>query len=61
MRRERREFSEYAAQRGVGLSYNGLYPDTNVALACGRGPVDVDAAGDEELAGRTVAGFNIAP
>lgn len=32
-----------------------------VALACGRGPVDVDATGDEELAGRTVAGFNIAP
>lgn len=43
--RERREFSVYAAERGVGLSYNGLYPDTNVALACGRQPEDFDCAG----------------
>lgn len=36
------------------------FPDF-VALACGRGPADVDVAGDEQLAGRTVARFNIAP
>lgn len=43
--RERREFSTYAAQRGVGISYNGLYPDTNVALRCGYGNPDFDCAG----------------
>ena len=26
--RERKEFSIYAANHGVGLSFNGLYPDT---------------------------------
>lgn len=36
------------------------FPDF-VALACGRGHADVDVVGDEELAGRTVARFNIAP
>lgn len=34
--RERKDFSAYAAEQGVGLSYNGLFPDYNVALACDR-------------------------
>ena len=43
--RERKEFSIYAADRGVGLSFNGLYPDTNVALACDRPGFDYNCAG----------------
>jgi hypothetical protein len=43
--RERKEFSIYAAQQGVGLSFNGLYPDTNFALACGHSNPDWQCAG----------------
>ena len=43
--RERKEFSIYAADHGVGLSFNGLYPDTNVAMACDRPGFDYTCAG----------------
>ena len=43
--RERKEFSTYAAEHGVGLSLNGLFADTNVALACDRPGVDYNCAG----------------
>jgi hypothetical protein len=43
--RERKEFSIYAGDRGVGLSYNGLYPDYNVAFACDRPLADYRCAG----------------
>ena len=32
-----------------------------VALTCGRGPAEVDVAGDQELGARTIAHLNIAP
>lgn len=43
--RERKEFSNYAADRGVGLSLNGLYADYNNALMCGHPDPDYDCAG----------------
>lgn len=43
--RERKEFSIYAGDRGVGLSYNGLFPDYNVAFACDRPLYDYRCAG----------------
>ncbi len=43
--RERKEFSIYAGDRGVGLSYNGLFPDYNVAFACDRPLADYRCAG----------------
>ena len=43
--RERREFSTYAAERGVGLSFNGLYADYNNVFMCGDPNPDYDCAG----------------
>lgn len=43
--RERKEFSIYAAERGVGLSFNGLYADYNNVFMCGDPNPDFDCAG----------------
>ncbi|MFZ2359110.1 MAG: SdrD B-like domain-containing protein [Anaerolineae bacterium] len=43
--RERKEFSVYAAERGVGLSFNGLYADYNNVFMCGDPNPDYDCAG----------------
>ena len=43
--RERKEFSIYAAERGVGLSFNGLYADYNNVFMCGDSNPDFDCAG----------------
>ncbi|MER2599356.1 MAG: SdrD B-like domain-containing protein [Caldilineales bacterium] len=43
--RERKEFSIYAAERGVGLSFNGLYADYNNVLMCGEDDPDYTCAG----------------
>ncbi|HSN74219.1 MAG TPA: hypothetical protein VL334_03880, partial [Anaerolineae bacterium] len=43
--RERREFSIYAAEHGVGLSFNGLYADYNNVFMCGDPHPDYDCAG----------------
>ncbi|MEI2688231.1 MAG: SdrD B-like domain-containing protein [Anaerolineae bacterium] len=43
--RERREFSTYAAERGVGLSFNGLFADYNNVFMCGDPNPDFDCAG----------------
>jgi hypothetical protein len=43
--RERREFSIYAAERGVGLSFNGLYADYNNVFMCNDANPDFVCAG----------------
>lgn len=43
--RERKEFSIYAAERGVGLSFNGLYADYNNVFMCDESQIDYNCAG----------------